>query len=369
MIEELLDSFRGLYPGVTVVSEYVPADDLVGRFADQVSAGLGPDLLIGIRLGILRDLVDSGLLLDLSRYEFTDSTMREFMEFDLGMEELVPDAVDALRISSSLYGLPFACDTKVLYFNKNLVHNRITSLSKLLEAAQAGEVILLPIDYHHAYWGVRAFGGQVLDEEGNVALDQGLVAWLEWLLEAQLEARIILNSHYEDLRESFAQGTAAHFVGNTSDLSMLTERLGEEVLGVATLPMALQVDQNGKAASFLELQVLAGSRVSGEEEALLSLMAFLTNQTQQRKLALSGLGKIPVNRNVSFDSRLSPVPATLIRQSRDAVIVPLALVHKQEMVREIGDEIYLKVLEGELAPEEAASQLVEQVNLQLTKGE
>ncbi len=343
---ELLNSFMDVNPGVKVVSEYVPANELRDRYLEQIDSGLGPDVMIGADLNLISDLAKAGHLEDLNMY-------------NLEVESLLPQAIDALYIEDALYGLPFAVNTNVLYYNKEIINQPPATLLELLEAAQAGHQIGIPTDFKNAYWGIRAFGGHVLSQNGDIVVDEGFIRWLNWLLHANEQSTVILNNNYDDLRQSFLNHEIAFLVGQSIDLPLIQETMTPELLGVALLP-GVQ-DQPG---SLLNLEVLTISRVSAEEKLAVKLIEFMTNRIHQRVLALSGLGQIPVNRHVIIDSRLAPTAAILREQSEYAVIIPLAHVQIEATLNEAGTDIYTQVLAGVLTPEEAARQLSRQANSQ-----
>ncbi len=67
-------------------------------------------------------------------------------------------------------------------------------------------------------------------------LNQGFVDWLHWLSKAQQEPTVVISNRIEEVREMFASGRAAYFVGDSTDLPDLVEVLGDRV-GVKMLPM------------------------------------------------------------------------------------------------------------------------------------
>ena len=67
---------------------------------------------------------------------------------------------------------------------------------------------------------------------------------------------------------------------------------------------------------------------------------------------------IPSNINVKLDRRLSPIQAVLFVQSQTAVAVSLDYIYEYEGAEEkYGDLYYNLVMEGEMMPQEAASEL------------
>ena len=339
LLTELFESYTAVNPHVTIVSEYVPAQELEKRFSEQVIAGLGPDIIIGAELNVIRNLIAKGHLTDL-------------MPYNIDTEALLPQAVDALRIDDALYGLPIAAYTDVLYYNTAFVDAAPETLLELLEEAKTGQKIAIPTDFRDAYWGISAFNGKILDGNGAIVIDDGFVHWLSWLLRASEEPTIILNNNYPDLLQSFIDGEVAYLIGSSSDYPFLAESLPPDQLGLALLPRVQ--DQPG---SFLELEVMTISQVTANETLSVELLSFLTNRTHQRLLALSGSGHIPVNHQVSFDSRLAPTAAVLQDQGEAAVIIPLAHVDVEDFLQEAGTEIFVQVLAGVLTPEDAAKQL------------
>lgn len=344
LITELVERFESAHPGVTVVVEYVSSRDLDQRYMTSVSSGLGPDVIIGPELFLIRDLVDADLLLDLSTK-------------DLHTDNLLSQAVDALWLDDTLYGIPFAAYTSVLYYNKELVETPARTLSELITESQSGQIVALPIDFYHAYWGIRTHGGEVLNEAGQVVVDDGLVAWLNWLNSAQAEPTIILNNVYDDLFESFTSGEVAYFVGNSSDLPDLRAEMGEDVVGVGLLPKR---DEN-PSGSFLEIETITINKRTAVPDLALALAEFFVTPGHQRQIALSDYGLIPLDQRVRFDRRLSPSTSMMVRQSREAVIIPLAHVETEDILRQVGTDLYIRVLEGVVEPEEGAQELVERV--------
>ncbi len=356
VLESFFDSFMEVHPGVRIVSEYVPADQLRERFNDRISAGLGPDLLIGPELGFVRELVDQDALIDLS-------------ELELETQFLLPRAVDALRMDDGLYGLPLAARTNVLYYNKNMVETPVTTLDELILAARDGQVIAIPVDFHEIYWGVRAFGDELMDEGGQINVSEGFTDWATWLLKAQEEPTIILSRDKKDLYELFSSGRAAYFIGDSTLAPELRVELGDESLGVALIPRNAEnkdeetVDptMGGQPpvsdGGFLEIEAIVLNTLSTEQWLNAQLAEFLVNPVHQRQLTTGDLGQIPVSSRVRFDPRISEAETMMIRQSSNTAMTPLPYIRLEEGLTEIGNDIYTQLLEGVLTPEEAAEQM------------
>lgn len=386
-LDAFFDSFMEINPAVTVVSEYVPLDDLLARFDDQAAAGLGPDLIIGVTPAMTRELAGKNLLADLTPYE-------------PDVSNLLVRAVDALRVNaeaeelSPLFGLPIAAHTQVLFFNKKRVEQAPQTLNEVLEVARAGQIIAFPSDFQHSFWGIRGFGGEIVIDGGvsatgvvdgyvrngaQVTIDGGLDEWLQWLQSAQKEPNIILSDDPEELYALFASGRATYYIGESIRLPQLREQLGEDAVGVAYLPDNIQptlsedsettppaqklYGSDEPPGAFLALEVAALSNISARKKLALDLLIFLTNPVHQRRLASSDLGYVPINQRVRFDHRLSASETTIVRQSGTAVIISLQDIRLLERLSEISNAVYAQVLEGVLEPEEAAAQIQEALRL------
>jgi maltose-binding protein MalE len=362
-LEASLETFSQVNPDVLVMSEYVDAARLEARFLDQTAAGLGPDLILGTTPTVVSLLADKGLLADLA-------------------PRIDPDAwplygLDALRVDDALHAVPVAASTKVLFYNSRYTDTVPLTLDDLITLARADQIAVLAADFEHSFWGIDAHGGEVSFQGGRPAVTAGLAEWLTWLQRAQKEPNIVITSDAVEAYELFADGFAAYFVGQSTLLPHLRERLGEANVGVALLPGALaETDTAGDSAttqterlsgasgppgSFLDLQLGVVSSVSTQDRLALALLGFITNPVQQRELAVSGLGYAPLNRRVRFDVRIPHAEAVIVRQSSIAAVVPLRDIPAFEQLLAIADDGFAQVLGGVVEPEEGARVIQQQL--------
>ncbi len=362
VLENLFADFMTIHPGVQIISEYIPDAEFVERLGERSAIGLGPDLIIGLNIHQLHALHGQTLIAPIAR-----SALAE--------QALLPHALNALQVGEHLYGVPFTAYTEILYYNKTLVERPAQTFDDLIQEARSGKQVALPTDFRHAYWGIRTFGNDILDEEGRLQMESGLESWVTWLLEAQAE-NLILSPNYGELKQLFAAGHAAYFVGNSVALSEFRAILGEEVVGVTLLPhppMDEELDSAKNplenrfhgAGGFLDLEIMAISKVSAEKQVSFELIKFFTNRTHQRELAQYDLGQIPINQSVRFDPRFSPTQAALIRQSVDSAILSLQEVELENALLVVGTDLYSQILEGVLTPQESSQVLLDNLQLHL----
>ena len=337
ILDEIIGRFLETHPQVEVTVESIPSDQFVDRYLDRAKSGLEPDLIVGLESFLLYELSKENLLLPLD-------------EMEIKTDGLMPEAVDALVSDQGQIAIPFASFTTVLFYNKEMVDRPVETLDEIIEAAEAGDQFAIPTGFFNAYWGIDAFGGEVINENGEVVADNAFIAWLDWLDAAQREPTILLSHFYGDLYRSFTEGESAYFFGNSFDLPFLEEALGEGNVGVALLPG--NTPEEG-AGSILELQTMAISANASPPQAKLAaeMISFFTNPSQQRRIALSSYGQIPLHEAIRFDEKLVPISGVLVEQRDRSHLYPLDATETIDLLRLYGTNTYIQVLEG-IAPAE-----------------
>lgn len=339
LVDTLLKNYMELFPNINIVSEYVPQNDIQNRFDEQVKLGMGPDLMIGLDVQQLCHFVNENYLHELLETEFDETHFSR-------------KTLNAFKTNGTLYGSPFTATTHVLYFNKAKGGKPLADFESLIKEAAADHRIGIPIDFTDAYWGIDAFNGSVFDSDYDMAADKGFAEWMQWIQKSLEQKNIIFDSDYEVLRDLFASGELDYFIGKSRELPLFHEKLNAESVGVATLPAA----KNKSPGGLLEVEILAINRLSAETEVAVDLVNYLTNKSSQRRLANGGLGRIPVNDDVHLDPRLSPDAASLKRQKRHAITIPITLGNNRKQIFKLGDEINQQVLQGVLLAEDSADE-------------
>ena len=351
-LDQIIDGFKITHPDITMIVEYVPIEDFVDEFFNAEGIGIVPDLIIGMDTTTITELLGDEYLGDIQISYLSDMSL-----IDVEVDRLLPEAVDALTVNNRLYALPFAGHTKVLFYNKNLVAQPATTLDELMDAVERGQQVAFSTDWYHAYWGIRAFGGTVFDEEGNVHVDEGFIEWLTWLQGTQLNPYFQSSISYKESYDAFLDGQIAYLIGNSLDLPHLQNGVGTDVVGMTLLPTAGE-----HRGSFLELETVVMTASSIQHENAGAFMRFLINQTQQRRLAISELGFIPMQQEIVFDKDIAPFASVLLNQRELGTIVALENVFVRDVLSGVGTLIHTQLLEGVLTPEKGAIQLYEDVS-------
>jgi len=365
--------FQAIHPAVIVKTQaFASQDELLYQFRIAAASGLGPDLILAptewIRLLHGADLID----------EIGDQVEAPLLA------RYLPASIISLRYQNGLYGLPVTLDTMILYYNRQQVKQPPTTLADLLAAANASQLVEMSTTFLDAFWGVRAFGGQLFDAEQRVILDQGGFAhWLGWLKAARETPGMILESNRASLHERFVSEGITYYVGSTREYStMLARKRGKtaatansgiadpsavaqmaidpaivDQIGVALLPSGPE----GDAGPFLQVQALLFSTASSTNQRTLALALahFMTNAEQQATL-MREAWLIPANQRVQVNPRLEPVSAIFVAQAHKALPLPNAT--EMDAVFRLGNGVYAQVLEGLLDPATAAISLTVTIN-------
>lgn len=343
VLDQALAEFREANPQVTIVELALPFDELLDQFTQSANEGTGPDLLLGPAAWI-GNLADAGLIRSLEVGEGSD------LNLDSRNTRLV-------AYQSQVYGVPLSLGPKALYFNQSLVDRPATTLNELLEHAAAGQEVAFVPRFEAAHWGIQAFGQGLFDPDGALNLaDSGFVEWLAWLKEAQKKPGVILNADDEALRQLFAEGRIAYYVGGPEQQAFLKQTMGEDMLGVTRLPGG----PTRPAGPLLPAETALFYTFSSDGQAriALALARFLSNQQQSIRF-MRELDRVPANRQVNVDPRIYPTVSGFARQANTAVILPNELDRDQFYAA--GDRAYASALTGLQTPAEAVCRFGQEV--------
>lgn len=349
LLQEAVNTYTNLNPDTNIVLAYVDPDELFVRFQEAAEIGFGPDLFIGPG-DWLYELIKTDLILPVGE-RVPESVLNRFL----------PAALEALRYGDQLYGLPFSLQTVGLFYNTDLVETPAATLDELIAHGREGVEIGVGITFENAFWGIRAFGGRLFDEEGRAILDQGGFAnWLNWLRAVQELPGFILSSDQNALRALFAQGRLGYLIDSSHALPMLEDQMEINQFSVTALP----VGPTSNAAPLLDTEALyfSASSSGAQTRLALSVASFLTNIEQQTAL-MRGSGRIPANTRVRINARLLPTVAAFAVQARAAIAPPIGPA-ADEIFR-LGSEAYTRVLEGLTTPAEAAVEATQSINAAL----
>lgn len=316
-MELLRRPFLELHPSVRI--QFIPfaEERLLRQVRRRNWDGLGPDLLL-----------------------VTDQTARELRRLGLTapaqapgelLEQLDPVAVERLREDDGqLAGLPVLLQTEQACFNRSLMADSPATLEGLLQASAAGATVglnLEPIDLAWLLGTFAADGALTTANQGRMPDPQQrlrLVEALEWLAQANLQARVSMFTKEEPMLDRFSRGELAWIPCRSDDLARLRRSLGDD-LGVAGLPRG----PGGEPTPVNRLRVWAfGTNSSARQRSTAERWAqFSLTPGVQRRLTLQTEGNLPTNLRLPVPVESSAILRTLeeTRQQVDAAEVEVTL--------------------------------------------
>lgn len=346
-LDQVISSFTELHPATTVkVQVFSTTVELNQQFINASNTGLGPDMIIAPSAWV-QPLAASKLIAPI------DTQLNEGV-----VARYNPAIFSMLQVEEQSYGLPLSLDTMGVYVNKQLVENPATSLAELLEQANADTGVLIPINFTDAFWGIQAFGGQLFNEDGQAILDQGGFAnWLAWLRDARNAPGMIQDTNRDLLRQRFLAGEAGYYMGYASELNEIMAALGAENVAVMPQPNG----PVGPAGPFVSSQAFLFNTSSSRNQRLLAteLAKFVTNAEQSSRL-MRQVRAVPANANVRINPRLFPLVAAFATQARNGI--PYPTNPEFAAVVRLGNEAYVRTLEGGESPSEVAFAINNSIN-------
>ena len=353
VFQDRIEEFKELYPQTKVFVKYFSPGESLKLFAAQAKQGSGPDLLLVNSTSQIIQLIKL-----IKEQEF-----RAIDEFEIDNSRFSDETVKQVRYRDKTYGLPISLSTQLLCYNKDKVQKTPITLEDLIEQARQGYSVGMVSSLAETFWGTGIFGGKLFDDSGQLALSEseGWIRWMKWLKESQNEPNLILNKKKEILHQAFVEGKLAYLTCSSDLIPYFIEIMGNDKLGVTLLP----AKANQPATPLLQVSALFFNRDStfNQTRLAIKLAMFLSNREQQAQIQ-AAIHFIPSNQNVTLNRPLFPRRAIMHDQSRTALSISLDKLEGLDLISKEGNIFYQKVLEGEITPEQAASELTQIVNRQ-----
>ena len=311
-LEQLVEEYNRQGGPVTIEAIPVPYDAFVDKIAVTIPRGNGPDLFIFAH-NMIGDWVASGLIEPVNQWAPADLLGR-----------FIPDTVKALVYKKSLYGLPLAFKSLVLFYNKALVPEPPKTLEDLITVAKAntgGEKWGLAYEasklYVHATL-LYAKGGAVFDDDGKPALDSDASIAAAELARSLVKEHGIVPSGMTSFMVTslFNEGKAALAINGPWFRGEIDPSVS---YGVALLPTVA----GSPMRPFLGSEALFVSAKSTHKREAFDVAKFLTSD--EAALVRATVGKQPVANKATYEDptvKADPAMPVFFEQSKAAVIMP-----------------------------------------------
>jgi raffinose/stachyose/melibiose transport system substrate-binding protein len=363
--ESFIDTFEAANPGITVNFETFEATNYNTILATALAGGTGPDLMMVRAYGGLENVATSGYLEALT----TDAipALADFPEAAL--------AAESVRADGKLYAVPFASQTMLVVYNKQIFADLGLSEPQT--------------------WDEMMAAAEAVKEAGMFAFANGTAtAWQNETIVSALTSSIIGKDFYEDLAAGNADFTDARYVEALTKLKEVSAYFPDGFVGL-DYASSQQLFSSGMAAMFaggsfelanfmgqnpdLDLGVFAAPGLSADDEKLVGVfydggyaanaagenkeasmkfLNFLASQEFGQAFAnsLNNISPIP---NVSFDNALLQEVADLNKSS----IPYIMLVHFR-----FGEPSGSVLLQSEVQKLMADQVTPEEIGVALTEG-
>ncbi|MBS3847649.1 extracellular solute-binding protein [Devosia sp. J2-20] len=363
--ESFIDTFEAANPGITVNFETFEATNYNTILATALAGGTGPDLMMVRAYGGLENVATSGYLEALT----TDAipALADFPEAAL--------AAESVRADGKLYAVPFASQTMLVVYNKQIFADLGLSEPQT--------------------WDEMMAAAEAVKDAGMFAFANGTAtAWQNETIVSALTSSIIGKDFYEDLAAGNADFTDARYVEALTKLKEVSAYFPDGFVGL-DYASSQQLFSSGMAAMFaggsfelanfmgqnpdLDLGVFAAPGLSADDEKLVGVfydggyaanaagenkeasmkfLNFLASQEFGQAFAnsLNNISPIP---NVSFDNALLQEVADLNKSS----IPYIMLVHFR-----FGEPSGSVLLQSEVQKLMADQVTPEEIGVALTEG-
>lgn len=312
-LEQVVAHFNQSHAQIKVSLLPVPYDAFPDKISAAIPRGKGPDLFI-----FAHDRIG----------DWAESKVVEPIDFwvDGKLEaRFMKQTLKPLTYRKSLYGLPIAFKSPVLFYNKDMVKSPPTTTDELIalakkltdkDAKKYGLVYENANFYFQSTW-LHAFGGQVFDGSGNPTLNsEAAIRSFQFAQDLRNKYGIIPEEVSSVLVTSlFNEGKAAMVINGPWFRGELREGLN---FGVALLPV---VSETGKPATpFMGSEGVLMSARSKHKEAAFEVMTYLTD-VESARIRLT-VGKQTVATAAAYDGVLDPMIQVFKAQLKNTVPMP-----------------------------------------------
>lgn len=335
--------------GIEVNTVAIPWDSIDQKVTTAVASGEGPDVL-QIGLSKLRTFADTGALLPLDEAALADYPNLAAANFLDGV------AGDATAVGGQVVSVPWIADTRVLFYRSDILSEagiaqppatweELRADAKVLAARGDGQY-----GYYIPQWDsplpvqmTWAFGGDIVDADGNVDFDTPAFRQaVDLYTGLYADGSVPTNSDF-DQTQGFVSGIAPMLVSGPY-LAAAIKDAAPDLDGkwsVTTLPK----ETNGTA-------LLAGSNLgvwakSTHQDAALQLLDYLSQPATQ--VTWFGLnGDLPTVKAALEDPKVTadPLVAVYAAQLADSKILPLVPNWDGETGKALLDALNSVVLTG-----------------------
>ena len=360
--EEIIAAFEAQNPGIDVTFEAFEASSYATVLSTALAAEQGPDAMMVRAYGAFEAVAGAGYLMPL------DASVVP------GLANLPADAVAAetLRADGKVYAVPFASQTMLVVYNKDIYADLGLSVPQTWDELLANSKAIEDAGLFAFANGtatawqnetiVSALTSSLVGREFFADVQAGAADFTDPRYVGGLEALVEVSEYFPDgfigldyasAQQLFASGMAAMFAGGSFELANFRSQNPEIELGVFAAPGRDAADE--KLVGIFFDGGYAGNARTEHPEAVQKWLAFLATPEFGQMFA-NQLGNISPIPGVTFENSLLQDVAALNAHSVPYIMLtdfryqePSGSVLLQGAVQ--------KMLAGEATPEDAAAEV------------
>jgi ABC-type glycerol-3-phosphate transport system substrate-binding protein len=332
---EVIERYQEQHPAAEFEITYYTRDQLLETFETAAAIGEGPSILFGPS--------SWGPSLREQRFVLNLSPL-----LDPGMEtDVHPIAWTQAAEGTQLFGLPLELHGFVLYRNRSLAAQPVSSVEEWLQIAdqmklENRSVIALDLDLEISLPMMAACGEDIFNLRGELMVfDQGGECWLD-LLSRLGDLGTVVFSSDEELK-SFKSGQTAWVIASTALRDDLIEAIGVTNLKVDPWPLYESEGFPLRGFTWSENAYLVAGSTESDLEASWKFIQFLFGNEGQEILSdPSGAAHIPTTSVTEPPDSLMLESSSMLRAG-----IPIPLKSNLDIVREpILSAIQAVVMQG-----------------------
>lgn len=319
-------------------------------YAQAANSSKGPDIYFGLAHDNLGTFNKVGLLAEVP----TDLLNKS--------DYVSSDVFDAVTINGKQIAVPLAQESIALFYNKDKISKIPETMEELVELSKSVGFKFNINDFYISYGFIGAQGGYIFGgEAGNLNSDdigmdnEGGIKGYEFLNSLVKNGLISSEIDSESAKASFASGEAAFYISGGWDVSEL-QKSGVNI-GISIIPTL-----GGQGIStFLGVQSAFVSEKSQNKDLAFQLLQYLCNNEEVSQIMMDKGNRLPILKSIaeSENFKSNEIMANFAEQAKSAK--PMPNIPEMQSVWGPGEQNIKLMLIGQLTPEEAAKNTVNEI--------
>lgn len=369
--KELIENFNSTHPGIQVVWENVPKNDVRSKFITAYQVGDGPD-----SFGMSESWVS----------EFDAMNMMEPLDTYLaswdGYGDVFPTLWDAGNINGNQYGIPWKLLVTYMYYRADWFKEAGIEVPKTMDdfvkaakaltgkyTNEAGESVNRygfglrggSGNAQGYYIWTQTYGAKLYDEKGNVAFNSPIAIeatqkYIDLFQKEKVTPPSTVGDGFAEIVGSFKSGKTAMFQHHIGTSVEISEALGDKV-GVMLFPSNASGHRWSEGSTIFH----GISSISKNKDAAFEFISWMS-ENEAVEFQSKYLGSIPITKSVSEQEYFSKNQFYSVSSESVAFVGPWPkTVGWSKIVSNTTVKLLQQALMGQITAESMVEQLAEEL--------